>query len=291
MIYSEIFKSIQGEGLYTGELSLWYRSFTCNLTCAGFNQPDPTDKISYHPVGESVSLIDVTDITELPVFKYGCDSAYSVSQKFKHLQREETAEEVAGRLAELLPVAGVWVNDDYNFHMVFTGGEPLMRGSQSDLVKLFDVWNNSPSGERPTHITFESNGTQKINSELQKRLEYPWVEEVLLSYSPKLFTVSGETNRAAIKPENLKHNIEILGDKVKYSLKFVVNQDDRCWDELEDIIQQIGLSKKSVWIMPVGGRIEDQEITAGDIADRAINKGYKVSARVHNYLWANQVGK
>lgn len=291
MIYSEIFRSIQGEGLYTGELSLWYRGYLCNLTCAGFNQPDPTDKSTYFPVGADVSLIGVTNITDIPVFEFGCDSAYSVAKKFKNLQYKETPEEVASKLDNLLPIRGTWVNEDYNFHMVFTGGEPLLRRSQKDLVQLFQVWENRADGERPTHITFETNGTQKIIPELLECLKKDYIKEVLMSYSPKLFTVSGEENSRAIKPDVIKSNIQSLGDKANYSLKFVVNQDERCWVELEDVITQIGLGRKSVWLMPVGGRLETQEASAGDIADIAIAKGFKVSARVHNYLWANEVGK
>lgn len=290
MIYSEIFRSVQGEGLYTGELSLWYRSYLCNLTCAGFNQPDPTDKSTYFPVGADVSLVDVTDISELPVFKYGCDSAYSVAKKFKGFQFQETVQEVADRLDNLLPVTGEWVNADYNFHMVFTGGEPLLPRSQKDIIQLMKLWSERTDGNRPTHITFETNATQKILPELVELLNQAWVEEVLLSYSPKLFNVSGEPNKRAIKPTIIKHNISELKSS-KYVLKFVVNQLPDCWKELEEVICSIGLGKKSVWIMPVGGRIEDQELTAGDVADMAISKGYKVSARVHNYLWANQINK
>jgi organic radical activating enzyme len=38
---SEIFKSIQGEGHYTGVPTIWIRSFGCNLECNGFGQVDP----------------------------------------------------------------------------------------------------------------------------------------------------------------------------------------------------------------------------------------------------------
>ena len=40
-LYSEIFKSIQGEGTYTGVHTLWLRFFMCNLQCNGFGQQDP----------------------------------------------------------------------------------------------------------------------------------------------------------------------------------------------------------------------------------------------------------
>ena len=47
MLYSEIFRSIQGEGVYTGVPTVWLRMFGCNLECNGFGQDDPTDPDSY----------------------------------------------------------------------------------------------------------------------------------------------------------------------------------------------------------------------------------------------------
>ena len=47
MLYSEIFRSIQGEGVYTGVPTVWLRSFGCNLECNGVGQEDPTDPDSY----------------------------------------------------------------------------------------------------------------------------------------------------------------------------------------------------------------------------------------------------
>jgi len=45
-----------------------------------------------------------------------------------------------------------------------------------------------------------------------------------------------------------------------------------------------------VTIMPIGSRVEDQIITAGEVATMALQRGYRVSARVHTYLWGNKIG-
>lgn len=290
MLYSEIFRSLQGEGVYTGYPSIWLRTYLCNFECAGFSQPDPADPSTYHEVGADLDVINIKDITELPVFKYGCDSAYSWAKKFRHLQHEESPEEIVERLGSLLPEPGVWHNDDYEFHMVFTGGEPLLKRTQRDLVKLLQVWDQMPEGKRPRRITFESNATQKITTEMAAALNADWIEEVLLSYSPKLLHVSGESNKRAIKPDVIRYNSEVLHNS-RFSLKFVINSDPRAWEELEWAIDEIGQGKNPVWLMPVGGRVEDQEATAGDVADMAVAHGYKVAARVHTYLWGNSVGK
>ena len=42
--------------------------------------------------------------------------------------------------------------------------------------------------------------------------------------------------------------------------------------------------------MPVGALAEQQEETAGEVAQKAFKRGYNVSARVHCYLWGNLIG-
>ena len=98
VLYSEIFKSIQGEGHYTGVPTTWLRFFGCNLECNGFGQDDPTDPSTYQLPYKDFDLIDVKNVEDLPVWKYGCDSSYSWSKKFAKIQKNETCEEVAKRL-------------------------------------------------------------------------------------------------------------------------------------------------------------------------------------------------
>ena len=73
VLYSEIFKSIQGEGHYTGVPTTWLRFFGCNLECQGFGQDDPTDPSTYKLPYLEHDLIDVKTVEDLPVWKYGCD--------------------------------------------------------------------------------------------------------------------------------------------------------------------------------------------------------------------------
>ncbi len=95
MLYSEIFRSIQGEGVYTGVPTVWLRLFGCNLECNGFGQDDPTDPSTYILPYQDIDLIDIKQVEDLPVFPYGCDSSYSWSKKFSKLQRRGEADEVA----------------------------------------------------------------------------------------------------------------------------------------------------------------------------------------------------
>ena len=93
--YSEIFDSIQGEGEYTGYPTAWLRFYLCNLQCNGFSQDDPTDPSTYKLPYKDFDIIEVKKLEELPVWEYGCDSSYSWSKKFKHLQHRQTSREIA----------------------------------------------------------------------------------------------------------------------------------------------------------------------------------------------------
>ena len=146
----------------------------------------------------------------------------------------------------------------------------------------------------PPSITIETNGTQDLAfDEGFVTMIDDYVEncggELFWSVSPKLFSVSGEKNEKAIKPEVVENYYDLSKNG---QLKFVVNGTDKCWKEVEDVIRSFrarGINFP-IWIMPVSATKEGQEEVAGTIATQALKRGYKVSARVHCYLWGNVVG-
>ena len=67
---------------------------------------------------------------------------------------------------------------------------------------------------------------------------------------------------------------------------------DREWEELDTVIAQfrdVGVDWP-IWIMPVGAREEEQNVTAGEVARKAFQRGYNVAARVHVHLFGNLIG-
>jgi organic radical activating enzyme len=115
----EIFYTIEGEGEYIGQPSVFMRFFGCNLTCAGF-------------ISESSP--------------YGCDSYISWSQKNK-LSFAETF--------QLLESHNYIQHLKDGAILKYTGGEPLIR--QSQLLK-FTVTFVERYGFVPL-IDFETNAT------------------------------------------------------------------------------------------------------------------------------------
>jgi len=291
--YSEIFYSMQGEGKYTGEPTAWLRFFLCNLQCDGFGQKDPTDPSTYKLPYQDVNVEDYDKIEKLPVFAYGCDSSYSWSKKFKHLQHKATPEVIAERILDSIPNRSF----DNNIHMCFTGGEPLMRHAQLATVEIMDYYQKT--GQNIPSVTFETNGTQKLTDEFFDYWNWKQIEtkqELFFSVSPKLWTVAGEKRAKAIKPEIIKQYQDLSPNG---QIKFVCNGTQQAWDEIDEIIEMFRNHSITypIWIMPLGGTVEGQKgeidghIRAHVIADETLQRGYRVAARVHAYLWENIIGK
>ena len=164
--YSEVFNSIQGEGLYTGQWTLWLRFFLCNLQCDGFGQIDPTDPDSWELPYQDFDVSTVDRVEDLPVWDKGCDSSYTWSKKYKHLMGNKTARELVDLIKETAKTEtnpnGMFKHPESGMtaHMCFTGGEPLMPTGQAAFI---DMWEEFKHDENvPKSVTFETNGTQKL---------------------------------------------------------------------------------------------------------------------------------
>jgi len=282
--YTEQFLSIQGEGRYTGKLSMFFRFFGCNLSCAGFFQADPTDQTTYVDPLDGIDPKAITKLEDVPVFKFGCDTGYSVSAKFKHLAKSEPTDSVAIKMCSEVPYGWKHFNTGSDVHLVFTGGEPLLW--QTEMLDI--VESMVDMGNFPKFITVETNGTKVlsqynreriVNLRQQHGIEWQW------SVSPKLFSVSGErgvVNHDAIDSYYSASNVGYL--------KFVVNNTDVCWEELSQVLQQQPDHHTwEIYIMPCGASIEQQNDVnyLSAIATRAIREGYHVSGRLHVNIFGN----
>lgn len=302
--YSEIFYSAQGEGAYVGIPSLWLRFFMCNLQCNGFGQKDPTDPKTYELPYETVDISGINRVEDLPVFEKGCDSSYTWSKRFKHLMTDRTVENAVDDLTALLPGGRFQHPKSKQWsHMVFTGGEPMLKKSQEGIIAIINEFANR--GNAPRNITVETNGTQPLIPEFEEWLANKFLfssefggivpdeygpTEWFWSISPKLWSTAGEKAKRAICPD-------VVGSYAKLSdrgqLKFVVNGSEASWKEVEenvDRFRQAGCNFP-VYIMGVGGTLEGLKVTEAMIADEAIQRGYNYTSRVHVHIYGNAIGK
>ena len=292
--YSETFFSAQGEGQYVGIPSLWMRFFLCNLQCNGFGQKDPTNPDTYELPYETIDISDITNVFDLPVFEKGCDSSYTWSKKYKHLITDKTVEEACDELSAHLP-QGKFIHPatGQEVHMVFTGGEPMLKNTQPGMMGILDEFGKRDN--MPNYVTIETNGTRPITDEFAEYIqrEYPaWSNgsEWYWSLSPKLWSTAGEKNKKAIKPEVIGRYAEVSPHG---QLKFVVNGTEESWQEVEEhtkAFRDAGCNFP-VWIMGVGGTFEGLVQTEATIADEAIRRGYYYTSRVHVHIYGNAIGK
>lgn len=297
--YSEIFRSIQGEGVYTGIPTAWVRFYLCNLQCNGFGQEDPTDPSTYELPYQKIDLKDISRVEDLPVFEKGCDSSYTWSKRFKHLMHKGDANHIVNEIQNVMRSpfnpAGTFYNPEswQTAHLCFTGGEPLMKHAQQCAVEVINILREADN--LPPSITWETNGTQKLTSDFISFFSNPanYPGEIVFSVSPKLWTVSGEKAKKAIQPECVAQYQELAYKTGGQGyLKFVMGTNEAHWYELENVIntfRDFGINWP-VWIMPVSATVEGQQEIAGKVAEMAIERGYNVSARVHCYLFGNKIG-
>ena len=302
--YSEVFNSIQGEGLYTGQWTLWLRFFLCNLQCNGFGQIDPTNPDTYDLPFEDFDASTVNRVEDLPVWEKGCDSSYTWSKKFKHLMGQKTARELVDLIRETTKTE---TNPEGNFlhpesqqtaHMCFTGGEPLMRHAQNAFMEMWECFKFDQN--LPDSVTFETNGTQMLSDQFFDYITNKGLYNtpMFFSCSPKLWTVAGEKGDKAIKPEvvaQYAHASGVINDQWKRpngQLKFVLGDKKEMWDEVDDVINNFRAAGVHwpVYIMPVGATVEEQEDSGGKVAEIAFKKGYNVSGRLHCHLFGNAIG-
>lgn len=281
--YSEIFFSPQGEGKFVGVPTVWLRFFTCNLSCDGFGQKDPTKPETYILPYKEIDAKAYTKLEDLPVFSHGCDSSYSWSAKFKHLQHTGTVQEVSDRIRAALP-QGKFNCGANVFDMCFTGGEPMLPAAQAAAMALMEHWREER--DMPTLTTFETNGTQLIKDDAF--FDSFNCGNTFMSISPKLFTVSGEKD--AVKPDVIDQYSSLTNHG---QLKFVVNGTKECWDELEDAIARIYATncQYPVYLMPVGATKDSQEsLSTADVIREAGRRGYTVTPRAHAHWFGNTIG-
>lgn len=277
---SELFYSLQGEGRFMGVPSIFLRTYGCNFECRGFGMPK----------GQLSNEADIIasngpyrTYDSLPLADTGCDSYASWHPKFKELSPFVEIDELVEKIIDLLPNKK-WQDE----HLVITGGEPLL-GWQKAYPNLL----NHPRMKGLKHVTFETNGTQKLSDSFRSELfnwRFPYNEdfnrEFTFSVSAKL-SCSGEPRDKAIQP-----NVVCEYQDVGFTyLKFVVATEDDVEEAIEtiDIYRAEGFTGP-VYLMPVGGVTDVYNLNARRVAELALQNGLRYSDRLHLPLFGNNWG-
>lgn len=171
-------------------------------------------------------------------------------------------------------------------HVVLTGGEPMMHDESLELLDRL--------GEAGYHTTVETNGTIYRDAQIK-----------FASISPKLANSTPTADRDpkgegewADQHEEQRIDLESIGkltEEYECQLKFVVTGRNDLL-EIEALIERIRdvtsstIPDSDVLLMPEGQTQEQLDQTREEVADLAIEYGYRYTPRLHVNLWNDAPG-
>ena len=261
-----------------GVPSIFLRTFGCNFKCSGFGMPQ--GKQSQEVEAIAARITEFKDYTELPLVSTGCDSYASWDPRFKDLSPMLESNAIVNRIMEILPQKR-WEDE----HLVITGGEPLL-GWQRAYPDLL----SHASMNRLKEITFETNGTQKLDPKFKEYLT-DWAfgsdeREITFSVSAKL-SCSGESRHEAIQPAIVCEYQEVGNTYLK--LVIATEQDAEEALETVDIYRAAGFTGH-VYLMPIGGVESVYALNNRAVANFAMKNGLRYSDRLQVPLFKNEWG-
>jgi len=236
LLISSDFYSVQGEGISSGIPSYFVRLGICNLTCgmsrAFANQLAKEQKLED---GE----IFVGDLHAEGKATWTCDSTSQwlwrgVDQEFDYLINRWREE-------------GIYEDiKNGNIHIIWTGGEPTIKGHQEAIVNFTNHWLSKyhDSCDVKPFYEIETNGTVVIDKPLFQMIDQ-------INCSPKLSN-SGMTEKQRIVPSAIKRIME----HKNYQFKFVISNEEDVQELFRDFVVPFSIPLKNVVCMP---GLDDQD--------------------------------
>jgi organic radical activating enzyme len=228
LLISSDFYSVQGEGKSTGVPSYFVRLGVCNLTC-GMSRKFANQ------------LMKEKSLEDGEIFKGDLElegkATWTCDSTSQWLWRGEDKE--FQYLIDQWKEQGIYEDIlDGTIHIIWTGGEPTIKGHQVAIENFFSYWTNF---EDLTNVysEIETNGTVEINDGLFTQI----INQI--NCSPKL-TNSGLEAKQRINPDAIKRVME----HSNYQFKFVISTEDDVKEVFRDFIEPFSIPLKNVVCMP-----------------------------------------
>ena len=228
LLISSDFYSVQGEGKSTGVPSYFVRLGICNLTC-GMSRKFANQ------------LMKEKSLEDGEIFKGDLElegkATWTCDSTSQWLWRGEDKE--FQYLIDRWKEEGIYEDvKNGTVHIIWTGGEPTIKGHQVAIENFFSYWANF---EDLTNVysEIETNGTIEIENGLLTQILNQ------INCSPKLSN-SGLEAKQRINPDAIKRIME----HSNYQFKFVISTEDDVKEVFRDFVEPFSIPLKNVICMP-----------------------------------------
>ena len=233
LLISSDFYSVQGEGISTGVPSYFVRLGICNLTC-GMSRAFTNN------------LLKEASLADGEIFKGDLElegkATWTCDSTSQWLWRGEDKE--FQYLIDRWKEQGIYQDIlDGTIHIIWTGGEPTIKGHQVAINNFIKYWYSQElTEEHNFHFDIfneiETNGTVIIEDDLFDKLDQ-------INCSPKLSN-SGMTEKQRINPDAIKRIME----HSNYQFKFVISNEEDVQELFRDFVDAFSIPLSNVVCMP-----------------------------------------
>jgi organic radical activating enzyme len=268
LLISSDFYTVQGEGISSGIPSYFVRLGICNLTCgmsrAFTNQLEKEQKLEDGEIFEG-------DLVKEGKATWTCDS----TSQWLWRGEDKDFDYLINRWKE----EGVYDDIlDGTVHVIWTGGEPTIKGHQVAITNFLNYWQGKESVadaeiEKIPFHEIETNGTVVIEDEL-----FSWLSQI--NCSPKLSN-SGMTAKQRIVPEA----IERIKQHKNYQFKFVISTEDDVLELFRDFVVPFNIPLKNVVCMPGLDDASNFEERTRFVMEMAKKYRFRGLTRLHIAAW------
>lgn len=252
MKVSEIFYSIQGEGVNSGTPSVFLRLGMCNLHCWWCDTKYTwlfTERMYNHVLKDMKRLgKQIPPDTRV----------YNQKREIKEMTPEQVYEQITSHQTK---------------HLVLTGGEPTLYSQDKGINSLLERLHNDN-----WYIEIETNGTVVPNNSFVD-LIHQW------NVSPKLES-SGNEQRIREKSEVYNFYSKLPNAY----FKFVIESREDLTEVLR-LIEQYKLSKDKIILMPQATDRATLRQKSKSLIEICKDNGFRFSSRLQTEIWGNERGR
>ena len=277
LLISSDFYSVQGEGISSGIPSYFVRLGICNLTC-GMSRAFANN------------LLKEASLEDGEIFKGDLElegkATWTCDSTSQWLWRGEDKE--FQYLINRWKEEGIYEDiKNGTIHIIWTGGEPTIKGHQQSIVNFINYWNeqdqiivnkyvedvNRVLTNRSNYNEIETNGTIVIDEPLFNYLDQ-------INCSPKLSNSGLEAkqriNEAAIR-RVMEHS--------NYQFKFVISNEEDVQELFRDFVVPFSIPLKNVVCMPGLDDVANFEERTQFVLEMAKKYKFRGLTRLHIAAW------